>query len=82
MTRQPSIAPDISPSLADLQRALAARLAGRTQAASAAALPDRQLDRARRALVHKRQRAVMQLLPRVSVALGADYAARFAAHAA
>jgi hypothetical protein len=83
MTGQPSIAPDINPTLADLQRALATGLAGRVSphGKSPVELPDRQLDRARRALVNKRQRAIVHLLPKVSAALGADCGTRFAAHA-
>ncbi|HTG34165.1 MAG TPA: hypothetical protein VLB76_14650 [Thermoanaerobaculia bacterium] len=67
-------------SLADLQRHLAASLAGRGPGPEGM---DREtLERARRSLESKRRRAVGHLLPRLREALGTGWKARFAEHAA
>jgi hypothetical protein len=64
--------------LADLQRDLAASLAGR----AAPGIPDSPaLARARRALLAKRRRAARHLLPRLHKALGDRWEERFHAHA-
>src|SRR5262245_51545135 len=65
--------------LADLQRQLAASLAGRGDAP--AGLDPAEIDRARRSLESKRRRAAGHLLPRLHQALGDAWAARFHQHA-
>lgn len=65
--------------LADLQRDLAASLAGRGP--SPPGCDERALDRARRSLESKRRRAVAHLLPRTRAALGTAWAERFHEHA-
>lgn len=65
-------------SLADLQKQLAASLAG--QGETPAGLED--VDRARRSLESKRRRAAAQLLPRLRQALGDAWLACFHEHAA
>src|SRR5688572_28935060 len=64
------------PTLAELQANLARRLT-----ADPAAENDRSIERAARALQHKRRRAVEQLLPRTREALGSSWPPAFAAHA-
>jgi hypothetical protein len=67
-------------SLADLQRHLAAGLAGRGPGPEGM---DREaLERARRSLESKRRRAASHLLPRLRAALGTGWKDRFAEHAA
>jgi len=67
-------------SLAELQRHLAAGLAGRGPGPEGM---DREaLERARRGLESKRRRAASHLLPRLRAALGSGWTDRFAAHAA
>lgn len=64
--------------LADLQRELAAKLAGR----ETPGIPDSPaLARARRSLLAKRRRAARHLLPRLHNALGDRWEERFQAHA-
>ena len=65
------------PTLAELQASLARRLT-----ADPAAENDRAIERAARALQHKRMRAAAQLLPRTREALGSSWPATFAEHAA
>lgn len=65
------------PTLAELQASLARRLT-----ADPAAENDRSIERAARALQHKRMRAAAQLLPRTHTALGAAWKSAFAEHAA
>jgi hypothetical protein len=66
--------------LADLQRRLAAGLAGRGPGPEGM---DRDvLERARRSLESKRRGAASHLLPRIRAALGATWKDRFAEHAA
>lgn len=66
--------------LADLQRHLAAGLAGRGPGPEGV---DREaLERARRGLESKRRRAASHLLPRLRTALGTGWKDRFAEHAA
>jgi hypothetical protein len=64
------------PTLAELQASLARRLT-----ADPGAEQDRAIERAARALQHKRMRAVAQLLPRTHEALGSSWPAAFAEHA-
>jgi hypothetical protein len=66
--------------LADLQRSLAAGLAGR--GGGPEGLDEGTLDRARRSLESKRRRAAGHLLPRLRAALGTAWAGRFGEHAA
>lgn len=66
--------------LDDLQRQLAASLAGRGPAP--AGLEEGAVDRARRGLESKRRSAAAQFLPRLRGALGESWAARFREHAA
>jgi len=66
-------------SLDDLQRRLAASLAGRGPAP--AGLDESALDRARRSLEAKRRRAASTLLPRLRTALGEAWVPRFHDHA-
>ena len=67
-------------SLAELQRHLAAGLAGRGPGPEGM---DREaLERARRGLESKRRRAASHLLPRLRAALGTGWKDRFAEHAA
>ena len=65
--------------LDDLQRDLAASLAGRR--AGPEGCDPRVLDRARTALESKRRRAAGPLLPRLRAALGEDWSRRFHEHA-
>ena len=65
------------PTLAELQANLARRLT-----TDPAAENDRSIERAARALQHKRMRAVAQLLPYTHTALGAAWKSAFAKHAA
>lgn len=65
--------------LADLQRQLAASLAGRGP--SPDGLEERVLERTRRSLESKRRRAAAHLLPHIRKALGSTWAERFHAHA-
>jgi hypothetical protein len=64
------------PTLAELQANLARRLT-----ADPAAENDRSIERAARALQHKRRRAVEQLLPHTRAALAHNWHSSFAAHA-
>lgn len=66
--------------LAELQRHLAASLAGRGPGPKG--LDPEVLERARRSLESKRRRAASRLLPRLRAALGATWKDRFAEHAA
>ena len=66
--------------LADLQRHLAAGLAGRGPGPEG--LDPEILERARRGLESKRRRAASHLLPRLRAALGPGWKDRFAGHAA
>ena len=65
--------------LADLQRRLAAGLAG--QGPGPDGMDREVLERARRSLESKRRRAAGHLLPRLRAALGAAWKNRFAGHA-
>ena len=65
--------------LDDLQRNLAASLAGRRTGPEGC--DPRALDRARTALESKRRRAAGHLLPRLRAALGTDWDSRFHEHA-
>jgi hypothetical protein len=65
--------------LADLQRDLAAALAGPSP--GPAGMDGEALARARRGLESKRRRAAAHLLPRLREALGEDWAERFGGHA-
>ena len=65
------------PTLAELQASLARRLT-----ADPSAENDRSIERAARALQHKRMRAVAQLLPHTHAALGSGWHTAFADHAA
>ena len=65
------------PTLAELQASLARRLT-----ADPATETDRSVERAARALQHKRMRAVAQLLPHTNAALGAAWTSAFTDHAA
>ncbi|HEX9940726.1 MAG TPA: hypothetical protein VGG03_01820 [Thermoanaerobaculia bacterium] len=65
--------------LDELQRSLAASLAGRQAAPEGCDL--RALERARAALEAKRRRAAQHLLPRLRAALGAGWDRRFHEHA-
>ncbi|HEX3554844.1 MAG TPA: hypothetical protein VIA62_16600 [Thermoanaerobaculia bacterium] len=67
------------PPLADLQRDLAAALAGRGP--GPAGMEPGTLERARRSLQSKRRRAAGHLLPRLRQALGSAWAGRFGEHA-
>jgi hypothetical protein len=64
--------------LEDLQRRLAASLAGRPEGPEG--LDSRALDRARSSLEAKRRRAAGHLLPLLRNALGADWSRRFHEH--
>lgn len=66
--------------LDDLQRQLAASLAGRGPAP--AGLEEGAVDRARRGLESKRRSAAAHFLPRLRSALGESWATRFREHAA
>lgn len=66
--------------LADLQRHLAASLAG--QGPGPEGMDREVLERARRSLESKRRRAASHLLPRLHEALGITWKDRFAGHAA
>lgn len=66
--------------LADLQKSLAARLAGGGPAPEG--LAEGAVERTRRALVAKRRQAAAHLLPRLRAALGPAWAERFGLHAA
>ncbi|HTQ79772.1 MAG TPA: hypothetical protein VMM92_07235 [Thermoanaerobaculia bacterium] len=68
-----------SATLAELERSLAASLAGRGE--GPAGCDPGALARARSGLVAKRRRAAAHLLPRTAAALGEAWEARFAAHA-
>ncbi|HEX3532120.1 MAG TPA: hypothetical protein VH988_34100 [Thermoanaerobaculia bacterium] len=68
--------------LADLQKSLAAGLAGPTQGDPAPeGLAGSAVERTRRALIAKRRQAAAHLLPRLRVALGPAWAERFEEHA-
>ena len=67
-------------SLADLQKQLAASLAGRGE--TPAGLEETAVDRARRSLESKRRRAAAHLLPRLRTALEDAWNPRFHEHAA
>ena len=67
-------------SLADLQKQLAASLAG--QGETPPGLEETTVDRARRSLESKRRRAAAHLLPRLRAALGDAWKAHFHEHAA
>ncbi len=66
--------------LAELQRSLAASLAGRGRGPEA--LDEKILEQARRSLVAKRRRAAGQLLPRLRAELRSTWLERFTEHAA
>lgn len=66
-------------SLADLQKQLAASLAG--QGETPAGLEETAVERARRSLESKRRRAAAHLLPRLRTALGDAWNLRFHEHA-
>jgi hypothetical protein len=66
--------------LADLQRSLAASLAGRGRGPEA--LDEKALEQARRSLIAKRRRAAGHLLPRLRAELRAAWLERFTEHAA
>ena len=66
--------------LDDLQRNLAASLAGLAQ--NPEGCDERALDQVRRSLEAKRRRAAGHLLPRLHTALGPDWPVRFHQHAA
>jgi hypothetical protein len=72
--------------LADLQKSLAARLAGVGSLSGDTPAPEglagAAVERARRALVAKRRQAASHLLPRLRAALGPSWAERFSRHAA
>jgi len=65
--------------LADLQRSLAAALAGRGPGPEG--MDEGTLERARRSLESKRRLAAGHLLPRLRTVLGSAWAGRFAEHA-
>lgn len=73
------MADDDSAALAELQRRLAAALTGTGPGPEG--MEPAVLERARRSLVAKRQRAAAHLLPRLLEALGERWPERFAAHA-
>lgn len=68
------------PSLADLQKQLAASLAGHGETPDG--LEEAAVARARRSLESKRRRAAAHLLPRLRAALGDTWRPRFHEHAA